>query len=177
MDIHRRNWLRGRFGTRAAVPKLPWLKSPVYFFDHCTKCHVCADACPVHILVTDSDGFPGADFRRGECTFCGTCADVCPERLFNSDRTTAPWDLVGAIGGSCLTLGGVSCRCCEDSCEVGAIRFRPQLGGASQPRLDADSCTGCGACVAVCPVGAIDVLPGRVSQALAATSGQVEVRS
>ena len=165
MDIHRRNWLRGRFGTRA-VPKLPWLASPERFFDQCTRCHHCVDACPVHILVAVKDGFPGADFNQGECTFCQACAEACPEGLFKPDRTGAPWDLVAAIGDSCVTFGGVSCRCCEDSCAVRAICFRPQLGGASRPRLDPDSCTGCGACVAVCPAGAIEVLPGHVSQAL-----------
>ena len=42
---------------------------------------------------------------------------------------------------------------------AGAIRFRPTLGGVSQPELDRAACTGCSACVAPCPTHAIACRP------------------
>ncbi|CDL36752.1 4Fe-4S binding domain protein [Citrobacter freundii] len=37
-----------------------------------------------------------------------------------------------------------------------AITFRPTLSGIYQPQLDNQDCNGCGACVAICPVSAIN---------------------
>ncbi len=31
------------------------------------------------------------------------------------------------------------------------------MGGPFQPEIDVDACNGCGACIAVCPVGAVSV--------------------
>lgn len=59
------------------------------------------------------------------------------------------------IAGSCIAFGNAVCRSCGDACEAGAIRFRPRLGGAAVPEVDAAKCTACGACVAPCPVAAI----------------------
>lgn len=66
-----------------------------------------------------------------------------------------------SIGKGCLANRGVSCRCCEDACEVRAIRFRPRAGGVSLPRLDAATCTGCGACLSACPADAFQVAVTR----------------
>lgn len=59
------------------------------------------------------------------------------------------------IAGSCIAFGNAVCRSCGDACAAGAIRFRPRLGGAAVPEVDAAKCTACGACVAPCPVAAI----------------------
>ena len=59
------------------------------------------------------------------------------------------------IAAACLAFNGVECRLCDDACAEGAIRFRPQPGGAYRPTLDAGACTACGDCFAVCPVGAL----------------------
>jgi ferredoxin-type protein NapF len=61
---------------------------------------------------------------------------------------------VAAIGSSCLALRGAACMTCRDACHAGAIRFALAIGGA-RPAVDAGLCTGCGDCVAHCPVGAI----------------------
>ena len=157
MDLQRRNWLRGRFRTGNAVIPPPWLRSPETLFDQCTRCLKCADACPERIVIGDENGFPTLDFQRGECTFCGYCADACPEHLFRADRSQQPWDLIAAIDQNCLNKKGVVCRGCEDACEAQALRFPPRIGGVSIPQLDTERCTGCGACVAVCPTRAIRV--------------------
>lgn len=68
-----------------------------------------------------------------------------------------PWTRLARVAAACLEYQGVSCRACGDACEAGAIRFNLHAGGQSLPRIAADTCTGCGACVSVCPVLAITV--------------------
>ena len=65
-----------------------------------------------------------------------------------------PWPAAGRgaggarvrIADACLTRRGIVCRTCGDLCPVGAIRFRPILGGVPQPAIDAGTCTLCGEC-------------------------------
>jgi ferredoxin-type protein NapF len=66
--------------------------------------------------------------------------------------TPAP---VAVIGEACLARRGVVCRSCGDACPERAIRFPPLLGHVALPVVVADACTGCGDCVAVCPVAAV----------------------
>ena len=47
-------------------------------------------------------------------------------------------------------------RYMQDACDERAIGFRLGTGGQAIPKLEADICTGCGSCVASCPVGAIE---------------------
>ena len=62
-----------------------------------------------------------------------------------------------AISRRCFGYHGVVCRECGDSCEPAAITFRYLNGPTPVPVVAADRCTGCGECVAVCPVQAIDM--------------------
>ena len=62
------------------------------------------------------------------------------------------------IGAFCLETRGTSCRRCTDSCDVSAIRFRPMGGGRTIALLDQGACTGCGDCLPVCPVNAIELV-------------------
>ncbi|HMN74374.1 MAG TPA: 4Fe-4S dicluster domain-containing protein [Rhodoblastus sp.] len=73
---------------------------------------------------------------------------------------------VARIGPACVEPRGVACRRCGEACDIGAIRFRLQRGGA-QPLLDISACTGCGDCLAVCPTSAIAFVDG--ARALVAT--------
>lgn len=62
------------------------------------------------------------------------------------------------IGPGCIAYTqNVVCRSCGDVCDEAAIRFSPRLGGAALPVVLAERCTGCGACLSVCPTGAITV--------------------
>lgn len=69
--------------------------------------------------------------------------------------------LVARIGEACVEPKGVACRRCGEACDAGAIRFRPMLGGRFQPLLDAAACSGCAACLPVCPVQAIALMPAE----------------
>ena len=61
------------------------------------------------------------------------------------------------VGAGCLARRGIVCQSCRDACPEGAIRFRPRLGRVAEPEVDLAACTGCGDCVAPCPVAAIRI--------------------
>lgn len=153
----RRNFLRGRVASHRAQPRPPWALAEASFAERCTRCGDCARACPTRIIRQGDGGYPTVDFAAGECTFCGECVSRCqPGALVRAEGAPA-WTLRAAIGDTCLARRLVECRVCGEMCDVAAIRFRPQPGGIAQPELDAAACTGCGACVAPCPTGAIRV--------------------
>jgi len=120
----------------------------------CTSCGACADSCPTGIISMVED-LPSIDFKSSECTFCGECAAACPEPVF--EEGIAAFSHSADISESCLVHSGVSCMSCRDACAEDAIRFRPRIGGPFVPEVLEDACTGCGACVAPCPVNAIDM--------------------
>lgn len=154
----RRGFLRGRVRAVAPAPRPPWAREERDFISSCTRCDACIDACPTAILVRADGGFPAVDFSRGECTFCGDCVTHCaPRALLRPAEGDAPWSLKASIGQACLAAAGVECRVCGENCPVGAIRFRPRIGGVALPQLEAEACTGCGACFAPCPTRAIVV--------------------
>jgi len=115
-------------------------------------------ACPREILVRGEGGFPKVDFARGACDFCGACNRACPEghNLFHGQERN-PWRLTPHFAESCLSARGIACRTCGDWCDRRAIRFRLEVGGRAHPELTISACTGCGACVSVCPVKAIQM--------------------
>jgi ferredoxin-type protein NapF len=154
-NSNRRGFLTGRGGGNVIHARLPWLATQ-HFEDACTRCGECLAACPEKIIAPSTGGFPSIDFSRGECTFCGACADACPEILF--DRHWAePWKFKALISADCLAKRHVMCRSCEDACAHGAIAFIPTRGRLPSPEINISHCTGCGACVSVCPETAIAI--------------------
>lgn len=121
--------------------------------ENCTGCGACVDSCPVAI-ITMTGNRPSLDFSSSECLLCGKCADACPEPVFGENRR---FEHVMEVGSHCLAKNAVACQSCGDVCASSAILFRAQLGLPFTPEVDATTCNGCGACVAICPVLAIDV--------------------
>lgn len=154
MDVSRRRFLGGRVpGPTPFRP--PWGAAESLFLDRCTRCNDCLKACPTQLLVAGQGGYPQADFADAHCTLCGDCARVCSTGAIGRDVEQAPWSFGIAIGEGCLAAQGVECRVCGELCDTAAIRFRPRIGGAPLPEVDNTLCTGCGACIAPCPVTAI----------------------
>jgi len=156
VDASRRGFFRGRPRPEPQI-RPPWALAEGEFIDCCTRCNDCLGACPEHIIVAGDGGFPTLDFRRGACTFCGACVDACKPHALSRRADQPPWPYQAAIGPACLPRHGVECRICGDFCGVRAIRFPPRRGGSPLPALEPQACTGCGACVAPCPVAAITV--------------------
>ncbi|WP_299016000.1 ferredoxin-type protein NapF [uncultured Photobacterium sp.] len=160
-DRSRRSLLTRR--CKPLLQRMPWVIDEDTFTERCTRCNKCVNACETQIIVKGDGGFPTVDFNHGECTFCYACAEACPESLFHP-RTETPWELKAEIGQGCLARNHIECRSCGDMCEVQAISFRLQPGGVAQPVLDSEGCTGCGACLSVCPVSAITMVTHQLEE-------------
>lgn len=155
-DASRRRFLTGH-PPEAETPDTllpPWLSAGA--LARCTGCGACVDACPTGIVELARER-PALSFASGECNFCGACAEVCPENLFDRTREALPYR--PQIAAHCLPRAGIDCQACRDVCPQEAIRFPPRRGGPFLPQVTASLCTGCGACVAPCPVSAIALAP------------------
>ncbi len=156
--ISRRQLLRGRLSAQPLPLRPPWALAEADFTASCSRCGDCVRACPGKIIRQGDGGFPEIDFRYGECSFCGDCVTACPTPALQRRESGAPpWRAVAAILDSCIARRGVTCQVCQEQCEARAIRFSPRAGRVPVPELDAGLCSGCGACVASCPVSAIAV--------------------
>ncbi|MGU9956456.1 MAG: ferredoxin-type protein NapF [Arenicellales bacterium WSBS_2016_MAG_OTU3] len=147
------------FGQRACLPDTVYPPWAYHLEQNCSRCGDCLNACPQEIISFNEHGFPVVDFHTGECTFCGECADVCADSVF--DQSLPPWALQLDISGACFLHDKVYCRSCGDACPERAIQFHVALGGVTNLVIDADLCTGCGACVSSCPAQAITAKPGE----------------
>lgn len=164
VSLSRRALFHGRAASSGVpVVRPPWSLPEPQFLDACKTCSSCLTACEEGILKRGAGGYPEVDFQAGECTFCGACATACAtsesHAIYAQDIETArPWALEARIGSGCLSANGVTCRVCGERCDARAIRFQLAVGGIANPIIDQESCTGCGACVAPCPVDVVEVI-------------------
>lgn len=156
--VSRTQFLRGDVSGKNRPLRPPWALEEFDFTETCTRCGKCIEICPEKILLEGGSKFPVVEFKRGECTFCEECVTCCePKALrFASDANHGePWSLEVRVSHTCIAQKGVVCQICGDQCLERVFRFRPRVGGAVQMEMDMDKCSGCGACIAPCPVDAL----------------------
>lgn len=156
--LSRKQFLRGNIRQKALL-RPPWAIPETDFTEKCSRCYLCAQACPSHLIVKAQGGFPEISFSRHGCDYCEACVRACPEgALFLSDENPySAWQQRAHISDACLTLKNIVCRSCGEVCETLAIKFVPGVKGVYRVNINQDTCTGCGECVHVCPTNAIDV--------------------
>ncbi len=167
VSLSRRSFFRGDFGSRKPAPiRPPWSLDETAFLEVCTGCDDCRQACPERIIIRGAGAYPEIDFSHGECTFCTACAEACRTDALSvkDNHTLAPWTLRARIGDACLSTQGVTCRVCGDRCDARAIRFELAVGGIARPIIDKTACTGCGACIAPCPVGTVEIVQSELEE-------------
>ncbi|WP_167730183.1 ferredoxin-type protein NapF [Terasakiella sp. SH-1] len=160
-ELSRRTLLFGHSGLTGQddVIRPPWALTPEDFAKKCTGCGECVSACPEKILKIDTHNLAKVDFSQGECTFCRDCVASCRDGALVMLDPETPWLLDISIEGKCLAMKGVECRACDDQCEPRAIRFKLTPAAVAMPQLNEQECTGCGACISVCPSEAIVLKP------------------
>lgn len=182
VDLGRRRFFARRQASlreAAAEPRPPWAIDEAGFVSRCTRCGECLAACPTGVLVAGEGGFPTVRFAAAACTFCGECARRCTRGCFAGPigSAEAAWPLRAWVADSCLEGHGTMCRACESACEPDAIRFRPMVGGRTKLSIDTGRCSGCGACVGACPVGALSVADPATRAVPAGTAGRAGAES
>lgn len=157
-QVSRMQFLRGDFKGKEIPLRPPWAIDENLFTEICNSCGECISQCPTHIIKPARGNFPVIDFSSGECLFCEQCVDACKPHALLKSENKKPWTIKASIDkNSCIAYHGVECRSCYDPCEARAIMMPPRLGGISIPVISSNSCTGCGACVSVCPVSAASI--------------------
>ena len=127
----------------------------------CTGCQLCVSACPNQVLKsTDTGGGmlqPNLFFERGYCRVnCVTCADVCPAGAIRpitpAEKSSMQIGRAVVNLERCITLTDkVTCTACAKICPPRVINLVGPDDSPKKPVVDAERCTGCGACEYVCP--------------------------
>ncbi|AYK15154.1 MAG: 4Fe-4S binding protein [Methanosarcina flavescens] len=144
--------------------------------DCCVHCGWCAAVCPVNAISVEKP-FEGRWIRdENICQTCHTCVEVCPANaIFN--KKAKPGERVEKI--SHRPDACIYCGACAVSCPVNAIDVRktailpnvekktvlekklletpvPEALLRTCLETDENACLGCGNCVIVCPVNALN---------------------
>ncbi len=119
----------------------------------CVALGNCVRACP-YGAISIVEGVAVTDESR--CRGCGSCVSACPKNLIALLPANTPYTVLchsadkgTEIIRSC-EVGCIGCKKCEKACEVGAVTVDDGYAV-----IHAELCTGCGACVQVCPRGII----------------------
>ena len=114
----------------------------------------CVAVCPRDAIHITEKGVAEIDPQK--CIGCGICAKTCPNHIIHliNDTTRVVVECSnkdkGALTRKYCSNGCIGCMKCQKTCPHGAITVKDNLA-----TIDYSLCTGCGACVEVCPVHCI----------------------
>lgn len=143
------------------VPVLPpGAQGAGHFAARCTGCQLCVAACPNHVLQSRDNGMgllqPAMQFEHGFCRVnCTVCGEVCPAGAIlpvsREEKTAIQVGRASVNPELCVvTTDKVPCTACQRACPAGVISLVGE-GELKRPAVDAEKCTGCGACEFHCP--------------------------
>ncbi len=141
------------------VVRPPGAGSEVTFLNLCLKCHKCIKACP-YMAIRPSlacngfdDNTPVLNTGSSFCRFCTDfpCVKACPTGALSNKNNLRKIGQAFILPDKCLRKQNISCNGCEQICRQGANAIKCDLLPAL-PEIDEKLCTGCGACLTVCPV-------------------------
>ena len=113
----------------------------------------CVAVCPQGAISVENS-VARIDARK--CIGCGICVRECPNSIIHLINDTSRVVVEcsnhdkGALTRKYCSNGCIGCMKCQKTCPNGAIKVENNLA-----TIDYSLCTGCGECVAVCPVHCI----------------------
>jgi ferredoxin-type protein NapF len=136
----------------------------------CTRCGSCIKTCPTKILTLDTRLTaefltPAVVFDRGYCIeTCNRCSVVCPSGAITLFETAAKPEIRMGLAevrtSDCLLTLQKECDRCKAVCPYKAVEIAiPGKSGLMIPLISDEKCTGCGACMVICPVKCISIVP------------------
>jgi len=142
------------------VVRPPYGLSESLFQSECPTCEskACVASCEEKILFIGEDGTAQLSFASSGCTFCDACVVACEAGVLSLEKSAYTEHIAATFQintQGCVAHNSVICFSCKEPCIDDAILFN----GMFNPVIDMNLCTGCGFCISVCPVDAIECTP------------------
>lgn len=143
----------------------PGAFDPDFFLRRCQGCLTCLARCPFESIsfLKDKDGktLPFLDTENHPCHLCEDmpCASACPNGAVS--KMPEHWVDMGTAHletEKCLNSNGMICKMCYYACPIEDKALRWDDFN-HLPVIDAEMCSGCGNCRALCPTEAFTILP------------------
>ncbi len=124
----------------------------------CSRCGMCAEACPVKCIHLDrhdmvAGGFPYIVPEVAPCAVCEdlSCMKACPSGALKLvDRLAIRIGLAEVNHTLCLRTNGEDCRLCLDACPIGESAIVVS-NSSGRVIVKYHGCIGCGMCEQACP--------------------------